>query len=359
VCFDQLQGDNVGRITESIERTNSYVIYGAQILAASAYTALNRLCGRKPRLFVVSDIKDNPSYIDGIKVIPLNDYTGDELIIIAAPPYFSEEIESLLDDKGFLRHITIDNDCENELMKEYYQLVSPERIPGSKAVNVNRPSIYMAKTCHDKSLKSICSHDKCVYEIQAGAALASEHISDLTDDTGDNISLKNGDYCEMTVTYWVWKNIRSEYKGICHYRRWWRLDDIGELNGYDVYLPYPNVYYPGAYVHHIRFVAEEMWDTFLEFFRGYDSALCNSFGEFEQGQYLSNYNMLIASNEVFNSYASWIFDILFSFEKYLSDRQIQPPKRYMGFFAENLTPFYFLYLHKELRVSYIGKDALI
>ena len=39
------------------------------------------------------------------------------------------------------------------------------------------------------------------------------------DDTGDHISEKNPYYCELTGIYWLWKNVRCDIVGICHYRR--------------------------------------------------------------------------------------------------------------------------------------------
>ena len=39
------------------------------------------------------------------------------------------------------------------------------------------------------------------------------------DNEGDNISEENGYYCELTATYWLWKNVVADYKGLCHYRR--------------------------------------------------------------------------------------------------------------------------------------------
>ena len=39
------------------------------------------------------------------------------------------------------------------------------------------------------------------------------------DNTGDNISRKNPNYCELTGLYWAWKNLDADYIGLVHYRR--------------------------------------------------------------------------------------------------------------------------------------------
>ena len=57
--------------------------------------------------------------------------------------------------------------------------------------------------------------------LQVGAALAGEHFPGfLHDDAGDSISEKNRSYCELTGQYWAWKNIKADYYGLCHYRRY-------------------------------------------------------------------------------------------------------------------------------------------
>ena len=51
----------------------------------------------------------------------------------------------------------------------------------------------------------------------------------ISDATGDNISLKNNTYNELTILYWVWKNYLKkndiDYIGLMHYRRHFILND--------------------------------------------------------------------------------------------------------------------------------------
>ena len=46
------------------------------------------------------------------------------------------------------------------------------------------------------------------------------------DNEGNNISLKNDSYCEITALYWVWKNLNCDYIGLCHYRRYFTDKNI-------------------------------------------------------------------------------------------------------------------------------------
>ena len=96
--------------------------------------------------------------------------------------------------------------------------------------------------------------------IQGGAALHPA-LGYIPDNTGDNISAKNPNYCELTALYWAWKNLDCEYIGLCHYRRYFghkvhakdikkkkeaiftKADYENLLTKYDVIFPKKRNYY--------------------------------------------------------------------------------------------------------------------
>ncbi len=60
--------------------------------------------------------------------------------------------------------------------------------------------------------------------IQCGAAINKRIDNILHDDEGENISQLNKEYCELTAHYFVWKNIKSDFYGFCHYRRFFAAE---------------------------------------------------------------------------------------------------------------------------------------
>lgn len=72
----------------------------------------------------------------------------------------------------------------------------------------------------------VCCHKNPVFfdsdlllPIHVGKKNAQKDLGIQGDDTGINISERNGLYCELTGTFWAWKNVNADYIGICHYRR--------------------------------------------------------------------------------------------------------------------------------------------
>lgn len=62
--------------------------------------------------------------------------------------------------------------------------------------------------------------------IRCGAVFDQKNPMNIAgDDTGDNISERRMSFCEFTVQYWAWKNVRADYYGLCHYRRYLSFAD--------------------------------------------------------------------------------------------------------------------------------------
>ena len=55
--------------------------------------------------------------------------------------------------------------------------------------------------------------------IQVGGKYADYDLGIQKDSTGDNISAQNPYCSEMSASYWLWKNVKADYKGLFHYRR--------------------------------------------------------------------------------------------------------------------------------------------
>lgn len=64
--------------------------------------------------------------------------------------------------------------------------------------------------------------DPMYLPLHVGKAGKSLELGFQGDDTGDNISEKNPEYCELTGLYWAWKNLDADYIGLSHYRRYFR-----------------------------------------------------------------------------------------------------------------------------------------
>ena len=64
--------------------------------------------------------------------------------------------------------------------------------------------------------------DEIYLPVHAGCE-GKESIGFQGDNTGDNISLKNPFYCELTCLYWAWKNLGCDFIGLVHYRRYFSL----------------------------------------------------------------------------------------------------------------------------------------
>lgn len=238
----------------------------------------------------------------------------------------------------------------------------------------------------------ISYHNKCdliktkfFKPIQVGtASRAVLFPQELNDASGENISIKNKSFCELTAQYWVWKNDRaSDYIGFCHYRRHFVFNPKNTKKA-DIYgvIPYEKIdknyldeigYSDQSlekYLNNVDIVTPEKWDVRNHY-------ATNNLDQYKRGENLDindyytcidiikekypeyseaiiNYNisthgyytnMFIMKRKIFEHYSQWLFDILFELENRISleNRSLQE-YRVFGYISEWLLGIYITHL---------------
>jgi hypothetical protein len=205
-----------------------------------------------------------------------------------------------------------------------------------------------------------------------------DNLTYLKDNTGENISSKNPNYCELTGLYWIWKNSTAKNVGICHYRRFFTKDNtstklrrnllslieqtkplnINELDRYltnfDIVVPikehceHENLWTHYTTDHNIRDLIVTR-DVIYELFPDYIDSFNVTFNE----DFLSLYNMCYTRKEIFDNYCSWLFEILFEVEKRIDISNYDNyQSRVFGFLSERLFNVW-LNQNSELKIKYI------
>lgn len=222
--------------------------------------------------------------------------------------------------------------------------------------------IYVASSIYDSPLKRNYGLTKDETVLQVGAALTDRKIYSgvLTDDVGENISVKNRQYCELTGTYWIWKNAKEDYVGVVHYRRHFLLPEDWlnrmVMNDIDVVLPVPLFVAPSLALNYKERHMASDWDFLMEYFREklpeeYEGAI-----DFFDGGLYSPCNMLIAKKAVFDALCSWLFPILDAVVMHVGEREDQYQNRYPGFMAERLMTYFFEGRENQYNLVYANKN---
>ena len=171
--------------------------------------------------------------------------------------------------------------------------------------------------------------DHMYLPVQVGAA-GKESIGFARDDEGENISAKNSTFCELTGLYWAWKNLDSDYIGLCHYRRHFggrgkgtplervltATEAAALLAGRDGILPRKRNYYiETLYSHYAHTCHVEPLDMAGEILAEKYPAYTAAFERLKTRRSAHMFNMLILKREHLDAYCSWLFDILFELER--------------------------------------------
>lgn len=216
--------------------------------------------------------------------------------------------------------------------------------------------------------------DGIYYPVHVGS-YGKESIGYQRDDQGENISIKNPNYCELTGLYWAWKNLDCDYFGLVHYRRhfvgskakdkWDRVISskqlVGLLRKTDIIMPKKRNYFiettydQYVHAHHAkdlditRDIIKEKYPSYLSEF---DSCMISTKGH--------KFNMFIMKKQYADQYCEWLFDILFELERRLDISSYSSyDARVFGFVSERLIDVWLNTNHltyQELPVVFMEKQ---
>ncbi len=357
-------------------------IFGAKATAVGLLKALMvREPDRKIQAFLVSKPEGNPSDIFGIPVEQISSVAKkltesekkQSIVYVAVPELIHQEVRELLEAEGFHTLIMLDSRREIEFMEQYFQTggafpsIHALSAPDNRTLDFPKLTVYAASFYKDKPLLHAPVFPSYVKKIMLGCDGAIKNgveirgKADVYDNSGDNISEKNPNRCEMTAHYWVWKNAlqKDDYVGICHYRRMLDLsdEDIKKMVAHDVdvILPYPMIHYPNAGIQHTWYVKDRDWELLkkvvMELYPEYGERLDDIFS----AQEFYNYNMLIAKRQVFADYCAWLYPILDRIEELSDPKGTDRHDRYTAYMSESLTTLYFMVNCKHLKIYHTGR----
>lgn len=230
------------------------------------------------------------------------------------------------------------------------------------------------------------SAGKVTFPVSAGAALYGEGdpVLSLRDDTGENISASNPQYCELTVQYWAWKNRSFDVGGLMHQRRYFdlsrvfpvqhgkkpsssrpyrifdvpdektvsrlglRCERVSELTDvYPIIAPLRENIYQSVRDYYNRNDRQKHDDISLLLQIIGNS--CPEYLESAQRYFSESYayfcNMMIMDRKQFCSYSQWLFSVLAQYDRMKPKELFYP--REQGKLAERLFGVYMTYILSE------------
>jgi len=178
------------------------------------------------------------------------------------------------------------------------------------------------------------------------------------DDEGENISEKNPYFCELTGLYWAVHNLKSDYIGLCHYRRYFGYGKVNKKNKFesvltlkeadalledcDIILPKKRNYYiTNIYDHYKNTMYVEPLDLAGEIIQEKYPEYYPEFEKLHTRKSAHMFNMFIMKREILIDYCNWLFDILFELEKRVDVSQYDSfHSRFYGRVSERLLDIY-------------------
>lgn len=216
--------------------------------------------------------------------------------------------------------------------------------------------------------------DKMYVPLQVGAK-SKKSFGFKRDDTGDNISIKNPYFCELTGLYWAYKNLSADYIGLVHYRRYFKGKNKGQdkfqriltlkevikiVDEVDIILPKKRNYYiETLYNHYKHTMFVEPLDIVGKIIEEKHYKYYKEFENLKKRRKAHMFNMLIMKKNRFDEYCSWLFEILFELEKRVNNSTYNSfHARFYGRISELLLDVWIntnQYSYKELPIINMEK----
>lgn len=351
-------------------------IFGAHTRAQNLYAYFKALFPEcKVEGFLYDNDEPNPPNLYGTEVIHIDqieELSERAKIWVAVKSVYFEDVTDRISRRFSNEVVFVTPEIDNELRNRYADIIFGQKgITFTKIYDMagkrdnarsELPVIYMAKSIYDQQT-SEHTYPSYIVPVQAGAALTDKRITAISDDTGDNISSKNRQYCELTVLYWMWRNAEDPWVGLCHYRRHFVLSDDEAAwipqSGVDVILPVPSICQPSVGANYRKRHDKKDWDHLLDFLKQsypdfYDLAV-SLWETQEYGNLYYTCNMFIMKKTALNEYCSWLFPILSEMEWFGGQKEDAYQNRYLGFLAERLLTLYFIYHKDKYKIAYADK----
>lgn len=220
-----------------------------------------------------------------------------------------------------------------------------------------------AVTSHADKQKRIDLRRNGVIPLQVGAALSDVRMGYATDDTGDNISIENSNYCECTGLYWIWKNTGGQnYVGLSHYRRRFRWDEESVCymvkKDLDAVIILPQFSPEGIEKYFSRFICKHDWQFMKEAVTKYDIAYDGIFERYEHSHFFIPCNMAVFKRAWFDCYCEFAFTVAEEVDKRYKKMQVVRQDRYIGYLFENLLSLFLIRHHSDMRIAYADMEFL-
>lgn len=216
--------------------------------------------------------------------------------------------------------------------------------------------------------------------IQAGAALHDAIPSYQPDSEGENISLKNPHFCELTCHYWAWKNLKGvDIIGLNHYRRFFDFQrkwpqfsadkrfvetktfleqdyyfpDLEKLlSKYDIILPVARHWRVSNTQQYAEYHIAKDWEMLRQIIKERSPQYIPAFEKtMDHSNKSVGYNMFITHWKHFEAYSEWLFDILFEVERRVPPIDDPVQSRIYGYMSERLINVFCE--HHQLRIKHL------